>query len=233
TVYIRDVARVEDSTYEARSAYHHVYRGKRAPVTVEDAIEVSVLQSPEASSPIVIKAVMDEAHRLERDFPGIHFKVAYDNSQFVGILTRNMFDELALAVLLTGIAVLFFLGSWRGTLIAMTAIPISLSMALLALIPMGMTLNSSTLIGLLLSIGRLVDDAIIDIHAVERHLKMGKDPKTATIDGITEVRTAVAASTLMLCLALAPLLVSGGIVQEMFVGLVWPIIFGLLASFLV
>jgi len=221
-----------DTFYEPRSGYHHYYRvGNQAKV--DEAIEISVLQSPEASSPRVIRAVMQEVKRLERDYPGIKFRVAYDNSAFVGILMRNMFEELGIAILLTGIAVLFFLGNWRGTVIAMTAIPVSLAMALLALIPMGMTLNSSTLVGLLLSIGRLVDDAIIDIHAVERHLRMGKDPKTATIDGITEVRLAVAASTLMLILALTPLLFCGGIVELMFVGLVWPIIFGLLASFLV
>jgi HAE1 family hydrophobic/amphiphilic exporter-1 len=68
---------------------------------------------------------------------------------------------------------------------------------------------------------------------VERHLRLGKDPKSATIDGISEVRLAVIASTLMLVLALAPLLFSGGITQLMFVELVWPIIFGLLASMLV
>lgn len=231
-IYVKDVARVEDTYYEPRSGYHHYYREGNTS-RVDEAIEISVLQSPEASSPRVIRAVMEEVKRLERDYPGIRFRVAYDNSAFVGILMRNMFEELGMAILLTGIAVLFFLGNWRGTLIAMTAIPISLAMALLALIPMGMTLNSSTLIGLLLSIGRLVDDAIIDIHAVERHLRMGKDPKTATVDGITEVRLAVAASTLMLVLALSPLLFCGGIVELMFVGLVWPIIFGLLASFLV
>ena len=231
-VYVKDVAKVVDTFYEPRSGYHHYYRvGNQAKV--DEAIEISVLQSPEASSPRVIRAVMQEVKRLERDYPGIKFRVAYDNSAFVGILMRNMFEELGIAILLTGIAVLFFLGNWRGTVIAMTAIPVSLAMALLALIPMGMTLNSSTLVGLLLSIGRLVDDAIIDIHAVERHLRMGKDPKTATIDGITEVRLAVAASTLMLILALTPLLFCGGIVELMFVGLVWPIIFGLLASFLV
>ncbi len=231
-VYIKDVARVEDTYYEPRSGYHHYYRVGDSS-RVDEAIEISVLQSPEASSPQVIRAVMQEAKRLERDYPGITLRVAYDNSAFVGILMRNMVEELGLAILLTGIVVLFFLGNWRGTLIAMTAIPISMAMALLALIPMGMTLNSSTLIGLLLSIGRLVDDAIIDIHAVERHLRMGKDPKTAAVDGITEVRLAVAASTLMLVLALSPLLFCGGIVQLMFVGLVWPIIFGLLASFFV
>src|SRR5262249_33260477 len=163
----------------------------------------------------------------------VHFQVAYDNSRFVGILVRNMFEELGLAILFTGIAVLFFLGEWRGTLISMTTIPISLAMAILGVMAMGMTLNSSTLIGLLLSIGRLVDDSIIDIHAVERHLRLGKDPKTATIDGITEVRLVVIAATFMLILALSPLLMTGGIVQQMFVGLVWPIILGLLASMIV
>src|SRR6185436_15850222 len=98
-----------------------------------------------------------------------------------------------LAVVLTGIALLFFLGEWRGTLIAMVTLPTSLAMAILMMMPLGMTFNSGTLIGLLLSIGRLVDDSVIDIHAVERHLRFGKSPGSATIDGISEVRLAVVA----------------------------------------
>lgn len=227
-IYVKDIARVVDTYWEKRAAYHHVYDGK-----VEPGIEVSVIQTPEASSPVVIQGIKKEIAALEKDYPGIHFEISYDNSHFVGILMRNMLEELGTAIVLTGIAVLLFLGEWRATLISMITIPISLAMAVLALIPMGMTLDSSTLIGLLLSIGRLVDDSIIDIHAIERHLRMGKSPREATIDGITEVRLAVAASTLVLILALAPLLFCGGIVQQMFVGLVWPIIFGLLASFLV
>jgi HAE1 family hydrophobic/amphiphilic exporter-1 len=227
-IYVKDIARVSDTFWEKRASYHHLHNG-----TVTPGIEVSVIQEPDASSPQVIEGVMKEVAHLEKDFPGIKFSVSYDNSRFVSVLMRNTVEELAMAILLTGIAVMLFLGNWRGTLISMITLPIALSMAILALIPMGMTLNSSTLIGLLLSIGRLVDDSIIDIHAIERHLRMGKDPKTATIDGITEVRLAVAASTLVLILALVPLLVCGGIVQEMFVGLVWPIIFGLLASFFV
>ena len=96
-----------------------------------------------------------------------------------------------------------------------------------------MTLNSSTLIGLLLSIGRLVDDSIIDIHSIERHLRMGKSPRQAAIDGISEVRLAVLAITFMLCVALVPLAFAGGIVQFMFEGIVWAIILALLASALV
>ena len=228
TVYLRDVARVEDGYWEQRSAYHYVHDGQ-----IDHAIEVAVLQDPDASSPTVITGVKQGLRGLEAQYPGIHFDVAYDNAHFVGILFKNMFEELGIAILLTGIAVLFFLGEWRGTLISLTTIPVSLAMAILLLIPLGMTLNSSTLIGLLLVIGRLVDDSIIDIHAVERHLRMGKSSRDATIDGITEVRLSVIAATVVLCLALAPLLFSGGITEQMFVGLVWPIILGLLSSMLV
>ncbi|MEN6345719.1 MAG: efflux RND transporter permease subunit [Armatimonadia bacterium] len=228
TVFLRDVAQVLDTHWERRSAFHFIKDGK-----AQKAIEVAVLQDPDASSPRVIGAATRKLRQLERTYPGIKFEVTYNNAHFVSLLFRNMFEELGLAILLTGIAVLLFLGEWRGTIISLTTIPLSLAMAILLLIPMGMTLNSSTLIGLLLVIGRLVDDSIIDIHAVERHLRMGKTPRDATIDGITEVRLAVMASTFMLCLALTPLLFSGGIVQQMFVGLVWPIIFGLLASMLI
>jgi hydrophobic/amphiphilic exporter-1 (mainly G- bacteria), HAE1 family len=227
-IYVKDVAKVIDTFWERRAAYHHVHDKQITP-----GIEVSVIQEPAASSPEVIKGIEREAAQLEKDYPGLKFTVSYDNSHFVDILMNNMVEELAAAIVLTGIAVLLFLGDWRGTMISMITIPMSLAMAVIALIPLGMTLNSSTLIGLLLSIGRLVDDSIIDIHSIERHLKMGKDPRTATIDGITEVRLAVAASTLVLILALLPLLFCGGIVQQMFEGLVWPIILGLLASFLV
>ncbi|MHB1001123.1 MAG: efflux RND transporter permease subunit [Armatimonadota bacterium] len=227
-VYVKDVAKVSDTHWERRSAYHFVDKGN-----IKDAIEVSVVQDPGASSAKVVPAVEKILRQLERENPGIKFEVAYDNAHFVNILFENMFHELGLAILLTAVAVLLFLGEWRGTLIALITIPISLALATLGLVPLGMTLNSGTLIGLLLSIGRLVDDSIIDIHAVERHMRMGKDPKTATIDGIAEVRLAVIASTVMLVLALVPLLLSGGIVELMFRELVWPIILGLMASMLV
>lgn len=227
-VYVRDVARVMDTHWEKRSGYHYVHDGK-----IEPSIEVSVVQNPEASSAKVVPLVLKEIKKLEKENPGVKFDVAYDNAHFVNILFENMIHELVVAIILTGIAVLFFLGEWRGALISLTTIPTSLALAILAIIPFGFTLNSGTLIGLLLSIGRLVDDSIIDIHAVERHIRMGKSVRQATIDGITEVRLAVIASTFMLCLALSPLLFCGGIVQLMFVQLVLPIIFGLLASMLV
>lgn len=232
-IYIRDVARIQDSHWEQRSGYRYYSNPKGGEQTTESAIEVSIIQNPGASSAAVVPAVMKVVEQLETENPGLSFDVAYDNASFVEILFDNVWHELGLAILLTGIAVLFFLGEWRGTLIAMITLPTSLGLAILMMVPFGMTFNSGTLIGLLLSIGRLVDDSIIDIHAVERHLRMGKDPKHATIDGIAEVRVAVIASTVMIVLALLPLIFSGGIVGLMFVELVWPLIFGLLASMLV
>ncbi|MCC6404206.1 MAG: efflux RND transporter permease subunit [Fimbriimonadaceae bacterium] len=227
-VRIGDVATVVDGTIEPRSAYRFLHRDHAS-----DAILVNVLQNPDASSPVTIEAVEKTVRNFEKEYPGIQFRVAYNNARFVDKLFDNIQEELLVAIVLTGLAVLFFLGEVRGTLIALTAIPTSMAIALLAMVPLGMSLNSSTLIGLLIAIGRLVDDAIIDIHAVERHLRMGKDRRTATIDGITEVRRSVLAATVVLIVALIPLMMSGGITQLMFIGLCWPILFGVIASYFV
>ena len=224
TVYLKDVAQVVNAPREQRSLYR--FNGK-------EAVELAIIQQPEVSSIRVIEGVKEKLKEIQQDYPGLTFEVAYDNATFVGYLMDNMVEELFIAIGLTGIVVLLFLGNLRGTLISVITIPISLAMALLAMVPFGMTLNSSTLIGLLLSIGRLVDDSIIDIHSIERHLRMGKSPKDAAVDGISEVRLAVLAITFMVCVALLPLAFSGGIVQFMFEGIVWPIIFALLASALV
>ncbi len=232
-VYVRDVARVIDGYWERRSGYDYLDHSPGKAGEVKSGIEVSVVQNPGASAARVAPAVMEVVQKLERENPGLHFETAYDNAHFVGILFDNVWHELAVAIGLTAIAVLLFLGEWRGTLIALVTLPTSLALAILMMLPFGMTFNSGTLIGLLLSIGRLVDDSVIDIHAVERHLRMGKSPKQATIDGIAEVRLAVIASTAMIVLALVPLLFSGGLVGLMFIELVWPLIFGLIASMLV
>ncbi len=227
-VRVGDVATVTDSYIEERSAFHHF-----TPNGVNKGIAINVLQNPDASSPVTIDAVLKTARQLEKEYPGIKFDVAYNNAGFVDILFGNMIHELILAIILTGIAVLFFLGEVRGTLIALTAIPVSMAMSLMGMAALGMSLNSSSLIGLLIAIGRLVDDAIIDIHAVERHMRMGKDRVRATIDGISEVRRSVFAATIVLIVALVPLMVSGGITQLMFIGLCWPIVFGLVFSYFV
>ena len=101
TVYLRDVAEVMDTPREQRSLYR--LNGK-------PAVEVSIVQQPDASSVRVIEGVKAKLREIQQDFPRLKFDVAYDNSTFVGFLMDNMVEELVIAVLLTGLVVLFFLG---------------------------------------------------------------------------------------------------------------------------
>ncbi|MDQ2680386.1 MAG: efflux RND transporter permease subunit [Candidatus Eremiobacteraeota bacterium] len=224
TVYLGDVASVRDGAAEVRSAYR--FNG-------HDSVELSIVQNPDASSPKVIGEVMQRITKIESEHPGLHFTRAYDNSRFVHDLTRNMLEELIVSVVLAGIILLVFLEDISATFIVMTSIPTCLSLAVLLFVPMGLSINSSTLIGLLLAIGRLVDDSIVVIHSVHRQLDEGKSPVRAAIDGTLEVIVPIAAATGVMILAVVPLLLSGGITQIMFVGLVWPIVFALLASLVV
>lgn len=224
TVYVRDVASVSDGPAELRSGYR--FNG-------QSAVELSVVENPDASSPQVIDAVMLRIAQIQADHPGVQFTRAYDNSRFVHDLTRNMFEELIVSVILAGIVLLVFLEDISATAIVMTSIPTCLALAVLLFVPMNFSINSSTLVGLLLAIGRLVDDSIVVIHAVHRKLDEGKTPARAAIDGTMEVIVPIAAATGVMALAVIPLLMSGGITQIMFVGLVWPIVFALLASLIV
>ncbi|MDQ6825019.1 MAG: efflux RND transporter permease subunit, partial [Candidatus Eremiobacteraeota bacterium] len=224
TVYARDVATIVDGAAERRSAYD--FNGR-------ETVEVSVVENPSASSPQVIAAIMARIVQIEQAHPGIKFEPAYDNSRFVSDLKKNMFEELLVSVVLAGLVLLVFLEDVSATLIVMTSIPTCLGLAVLLFVPMGFSINSSTLVGLLLAIGRLVDDSIVVIHAVHRNLQAGKPPGRAAVDGTMEVVLPIAAATGVMILAVLPLLTSGGITQIMFVGLVWPIVFALLASLLV
>ena len=224
TIHLGDIATVRDGPAEVRSAYR--FNGK-------DAVELSIVENPDASSPRVIDAVMKRIAEIEAAHPGVHFTRAYDNSRFVNDLTRNMLEELILSVVLAGIVLLVFLEDVSATLIVMTSIPTCLALAVLLFVPMNLSINSSTLVGLLLAIGRLVDDSIVVIHSVHRKLDEGKPPVRAAVEGTMEVIVPIAAATGVMALAVLPLLMSGGITQIMFVGLVWPIVFALLASLVV
>jgi HAE1 family hydrophobic/amphiphilic exporter-1 len=221
TVYLRDVASVQDASAERRGAYR--FNG-------QDGVELSIIEEPDAGSPKVIAAVNERLAQIEESHPGLKFVPAYDNSRFVGALTANMFEELVVSVILAGLVLLVFLEDISATMIVMTSIPTCLGLAILLFAPMHFSINSSTLVGLLLAIGRLVDDSIVVIHAVHKQIGEGKSPARAAVDGTMEVILPIAAATGVMVLAVLPLLISGGITQIMFAGLVWPVVFALLAS---
>lgn len=199
----------------------------------QEAFEISIFQSPRASSPALVAQLRLVAKRLQRHHPGLVVQEAYNNAHFVEVVQANVWLELALAVGLTGIVVWLFLGEVRGTLIALATVPAALALTLVFFVPLGLSLNSTSLIGLLLALGRLVDDTVIDLHAVAAHRAQGKSPRQAARDGCSEVRPAVISSTLVLALAMLPLTWCGGLTQDMFVGIVWPFLLSLAASLVV
>lgn len=223
-VYIRDIATVKDTHEERRSGYR--YNGQAA-------LAINIIQKPDSSSPKVIERVRAEINRIKTEYPGLDFQEAYDNSHFVKIIAQNTINELLSAVFMAGVVILIFLEDFRATAIVLIAIPTSLSISLLPFVPMGMSLNSSTLIGVLLSIGRLVDDSIVMVEVVERKLKEGRTPRQAAIEGGQEIFLAIASATLVMTAALAPMTLSGGLTGLMFSGIIWPLIYALLSSLLV
>lgn len=207
---------------------HSLYRfnGRRA-------IEINIMEGPQASSTRTAKAVRSEIAELMREHPGLVVEVAYDNAHFVSRLGQRVWWELGLAVVLTGLMVYLFLGDWRGTAVVLAAIPTTLACAVLFFPLLGLGFNTSTLVGLLLAIGRLVDDTIIDLCAVAQQRERGKDARTAAIEGCSNVRRAVVSATVVIAVVMLPLTFMGGLAQDMFEGIVWPYLLALLASLLV
>ncbi|MGG6295696.1 efflux RND transporter permease subunit [Leptolyngbya sp. AN02str] len=223
-VYVRDVAIVKDTAEERRSSYR--YNG-------EAALAVNVIQQPNSSSPQVIRQVRAELKRIQAANPGLTFEEAYDNSYLVNIILNSTFQELLISVLLAGLVILVFLEDFRATAIIMISIPLSLALSTLPFIPIQMSLNSSTLIGMMMALGKLVDDSIIVIDAIDQKLRGGLRPLQAAIQGTGEVFLASAAASCVMIAALIPTILAGGLTGLMFVGIVWPMVFAFVASLLV
>src|SRR5436189_1898277 len=152
---------------------------------------------------------MDE---LKKDFPkGVDYRVHYDTTVFIDESVKSVFHTLFEAIVLVFIVVLVFLQNWRTTLIPMIAVPVALigTFAFLALL--GFSLNNLSLFGLVLAIGIVVDDAIVVVENVERHMAMGKSPRDAARAAMTEVTGPVVAIALVLCAVFVPTAFMAGI----------------------
>ncbi len=223
-VYVRDLATVKDTYEERRSGYR--YNG-------ELALAVNVIQKPDSSSPQVIEKVRAELEKIKSEYPGLDFQEAYDNSYLVNLILNSTFQELLVSVVLAGFVILVFLEDFRATAIIMISIPTSLALSTLPFIPIGMSLNSSTLIGMMMAIGKLVDDSIIVLDSIDQELKQGLMPMQASIRGTEKVFLASAAASCVMIAALLPTILAGGLTGLMFVGIVWPMVFAFIASLLV
>lgn len=223
-VYVRDIATVKDTYEERRSGYR--YNGV-------SALAINIIQKPDSSSPQVIERIRETLDKIQAEYPGLEFEEAYDNSYLVNLILNSTFGELLVSVILAGVVILIFLEDFRATAIIMISIPTSLALSTLPFIPIGMSLNSSTLIGMMMAIGKLVDDSIIVLDSIDQKLRQGLTPVQAAIRGTGEVFLASAAASCVMIAALLPTILAGGLTGLMFVGIVWPMVFAFVASLLV
>ncbi|SFL11285.1 hydrophobic/amphiphilic exporter-1, HAE1 family/multidrug efflux pump [Nitrosomonas aestuarii] len=174
--------------------------------------------SPGANALDTVKRIRQEISHLADSFPaGVSYDIPYDTTQFIEVSIREVVKTLAEATLLVILVVFLFLQSWRATLIPAVAVPISLIGTLAGMAALGFSINTLTLFGMVLAIGIVVDDAIIVVENVERHMTQGGlSSRDAAIRALNEVTGAVIASVLVLAAVFVPVTFLGGITGELY-----------------
>jgi len=178
----------------------------------DPAITLAIFQLPGSNAVDTAKNIRKEMEKLKQAFPrGIDYKIVYDTTVFIDESIASVYHTLFEAIILVFIVVLVFLQNWRATIIPMVAVPVSLIGTLAVMALLGFSLNNLSLFGLVLAIGIVVDDAIVVVENVERHMAMGKSPRDASRAAMTEVTGPVIAIALVLCAVFVPTAFMAGI----------------------
>ncbi len=207
-VRLKDVARVEVGAL----AYATDSYMLRHPT-----IALQVLQQPGANAVATMAAVEKKMAELSRDFPkGIVYNIGYNPTAFIGDSIHELVKTIYEAVVLVVFVVLLFLQGWRPSIIPILSIPVSLVGTFAAMAVLGYSINNLTLFGLVLAVGIVVDNAIVVVENVERHLAAGAGPRDATLLTMKEVGGALFAITLVLCAVFVPTSFIPGISGQFF-----------------
>ena len=178
----------------------------------DPAITLAIFQLPGSNAVETAKAIRQRMEELKKDFPkGIDYRLVYDTTVFIDESVKSVFHTLLEAIVLVFIVVLVFLQNWRTTVIPMIAVPVSLVGTFAVMAILGFSLNNLSLFGLVLAIGIVVDDAIVVVENVERHMAMGKSPRDAARAAMLEVTGPVIAIALVLCAVFVPTAFMAGI----------------------
>ncbi|MEP6791316.1 MAG: efflux RND transporter permease subunit, partial [Ramlibacter sp.] len=223
TTYLRDVAFVRDGFQPQTNIVRQ--NGSRG-------VLLSILKNGGASTLDIVSNLRAMLPRAAQTLPA-EIKIAplFDQSVFVKAAIKGVVSEALIAAALTAAMVLLFLGNWRSTLIISLTIPLSILAAVLALYALGETLNLMTLGGLALSVGILVDQAIVTIENIERHMHLGKPLGEAIEVGAGEIGVPAFVSTLCICIVFVPMFFLSGVARFLFVPLAEAVVFAMLASY--
>ena len=212
-IYLRDVARIDDTLEErAQETYNDGEQG--AMIVIQKQSGANSVQISDK----VLKMLPSLQKRLPSD---VKLGIIVDTSDNIRNTIDSLVETVMYALLFVIIVVFFFLGRWRATLIITITIPISLIASFIYLYATGNTLNIVSLSALSISIGMVVDDAIVVLENVTTHIERGSDPKQAAVHGTNEVAVSVIASTLTLIAVFFPLTLVTGMTGVLFRQLGW------------
>jgi multidrug efflux pump len=207
-VKLRDVARIQEAAADERS---------RVRLNGKTAISAGVIRQATANPLTLSAGVRDMIPKLKADLPAdVNIEIANDNSLFIDRSVKNVYQTIAEAVVLVALVIFIFLRTARASIIPIVTIPVSLvgTFAMMALA--GFTINTLTLLALVLAIGLVVDDAIVMLENIYRHIEEGLDPFSAAIKGAREIGFAVVTMTLTLVAVYAPLAFTPGRTGRLF-----------------
>ena len=224
-IRVRDVGRVEDSAETQQSVVR---------VNGEKAVYLRVNKQPGANTVEVVDAVKRTLPNLLGLPPGVSVNLTFDQSTYIRQSIQSLWHEASVGSILAFLVILFFLRSFVSTVIISIAIPLSLLLTLVAMHLLGQTLNIFTLGGLALAVGRLVDDSIVELENINRHLNMPDKPRRlAVIDAAREVAMPIFVSTITTIVVFMPTVFLEGQAKLLFIPLTFTISCSLFASFLV
>ena len=204
-IRLSDVADVQDTEEEAE---------KIARIDQENTLLLQVLKQTDANAVSVSELVRKKMEQIEQTYKneGVKMLLAEDTSEFTLHAANSVMFDLVLAIVLVAVVMFFFLHSLRNALIVMVSIPTSLIAAFIGMYFFGFTLNLMSLVALSLVVGILVDDAIVVLENIHRHMEMGKNKVRAAFDGSKEIVLTVMAITLVIVVVFVPISIGNSIV---------------------
>ncbi|MBR8833840.1 MAG: efflux RND transporter permease subunit [Stigonema ocellatum SAG 48.90 = DSM 106950] len=208
SVPLSSLGTVEDSYGEIRQT---------ARLNNKPVVAFQVLRSTGSVTVSVEQGVKDALAQLQKTLPtDVKLEMIFTKAAYIRESYQSTIDDLLIASVLAVITIFVFLRDWRATLITGVALPLSMIPTFAVIQAMGYTLNSMTLLALALAVGNLVDDAVVEIENMERHMSMGKDPFQAAIDSADEVGLAVIACSATIVAVFLPVAFMGGIPGQFF-----------------
>ena len=221
TIRLADVAKVSDGYAEQRNL---------AMIKGRQVLSFSIEKAKGASDVTVHDEAMKKLEEIKKNNPKIEFKVLFTRTDYTKEQYRSSMLAMVEGAVLAVVVVFLFLRDWRATLISAMAIPLSAIPTFWFMDMMGFSLNSLSLLALSLVAGVLVDDAIVEIENIVRHMRMGKTAYQASIDAADEIGLAVVATTMSIVAVFLPVALMPGISGQFFIQFGMTVVFAVLMS---